>query len=425
MLFRPVRCIPVVFCWSLLVARSGRAAPPRLTLDDALASMQRQSPAVLAAALRVRAARADVTTAGLWPNPTLQAGVGNFAVGRTNPRGLGVGDTVVSQVGIAQELVLWGKRGAAVDAATARVAQADAERADVLRAAETAVRQGFFDVLVGTERLRLAEDDLRRYRETVRLSEARAHDGDISPAEMDKVALELRTFERAVDDARDDRRTAVTTLLPLLGLNADDLDAAGQLTVPGMPGNTDDLVAGALARRPDLRAAQAAATAATAHLRLAHAEAWPNPTVGLQYTHSEFQVSGDLPDQIGVNVSVPLPVLNRNQGEIARADAERDIAAREIDRLQFEIPQQVRRAVAEYETLRARVARYREQFLQQAEHARTAAEASYREGAISLLELLEAERTALQTQRDHLDALRAQYAAWTAVRQSAAVGDDE
>src|SRR5207249_1444345 len=228
--------------------------------------LRRQNPELLAGALHVRAAHGDVVTAGLLPNPTLSAGVGNFPLGRTNPSGIGVGDTVVSQVGLEEEILLPGKRGA-------------------------------------------------------RLAAAR-------------------------------RREAVATLLPLVGVDAADVQPVGELALPPPPAGVEQLVSEALARRPDLEAAERAREAAEAALRLARAERWPNPTLGVQYTHSEFQVSGDLADQVGTSVSVPLPVFNRNQGEIERAEAEALIARREVEKLRLAIPQEVRSAVASYRIAR-------------------------------------------------------------------------
>src|SRR5437667_78754 len=162
---------------------------------------------------------------------------------------------------------------------------------------------------------------------------------------------------------------------------------------------------GSCLRRPDLTAAERAAEASEAALRLARAERWPNVTVGMQYTHDEFQVAGNLANSLGANVSLPLPLVNRNQGEIQRAEAEALIARREVQKLRLGIPQEVRTAVTSYTVAGERVRRFEQAFLRQSEDARRAAEVSYREGAISLLEFVEAERTFIQTQRDHLDAL--------------------
>src|SRR5206468_6625545 len=215
--------------------------------------------------------------------------------GRTNPSGIGVGDTVVSQVGLEEEILLPGKRGARLAAARRREAAAAAERADLERRLAFELRARFVALLEASERLRLARENLEHYRETVRVSEARAREGDISRAELDKIALEQRGFEREVADAESDRREAVAALLPLVGVDAADVEPVGELALPPAPAGVEQLVSEALARRPDLAAAERAQDAAeAAALRLARAERWPNPTLGVQYTHSEFQVSGDL-----------------------------------------------------------------------------------------------------------------------------------
>ena len=390
-----------------LVVRPARAAEEtaQVTLDEAVALLRRQSPELLAGALKVRAAQGDVTTARLYPNPTLSFGAGNFPIGRTNPPGIGAGDTVNEQVGIGQELVLWGKRGERIAAAHGRMAAAGAERADLDRRLVFEVRARFVRTLVAGERLRLARENLTHYRETVRVSRERADAGEISAAEFDKIALEQRGFEHEVADAEVERRQAVAELLPLLGLDVADLVPVGELRLPAARTDTDTLVSEALRRRPDLTAAERAAEAAEAALRLARAERWPNVTVGVQYTHDEFQVAGNLANSLGANFSLPLPLVNRNQGEIQRAEAEALIARREVQKLRLGIPQEVRTAVTSYTVAGERVRRFEEAFLRQSEDARRAAEVSYREGAISLLEFVEAERTFIQTQRDHLDAL--------------------
>jgi cobalt-zinc-cadmium efflux system outer membrane protein len=392
----------------VLAVHSTYAAEPgalRVTLDEALAMMRRQNPEVLAEALKVSAAGGDTQTARLLPNPTLSASVGNLPLGRTNPPGLSADHTIVSQVALAEELQLWGRRRARIEAALGRQAEVAAERADLDRQLAFAVRTAFTALALADERVRLGHQTLDEYRETVRVSEARAHNGEISPAEHDKIQLEQRTVEHELDDADLARRQAVATLVPLLGTDAVDVEAVGQPPLPPVPDDAEPLVAEALARRPDLVAATRTIDATEAALRQARAERWPDPTVGVAYGHSEFTVSGDLRNQIGATLSLPLPVFDRNQGVIQRAAAEAMIAHHEADKLRLTIPQEVRTALKTYAVARARVRRFEDQFLAQSREARHAAEVAYREGTVGLLEFLEAERTYIQTARDHLDAL--------------------
>jgi len=401
--------------------RAAEPAPGSITLDDALRLMRQQNPDALAEGLRLRAAQGDVVTARLLPNPTLSTSVGNLPLGRTNPPGISAGQTVGAQVGLTEELQLWGRRSARLAAAQGREAATAAERADLDRQLAFAVRTGFVDLLLSDERVRLARQTLDEYAETVRVSEARARAGEISPAELDKIQLEQRTVEHDLADATLAHRQAVAALLPLIGATGGDLTASGDVVAPAVPDDVEDLVAGALNRRPDLVAARHAAEAAEAALRQARAERWPDPTVGLVYTHSEFQISGDLRDQLGATLSLPVPVFDRNQGAIQRAEAEALIAHHDVDKLQLVIPQEVRTAVATYTSATQRVRRFEQGFLAQARSARHAAEVAYREGTAGLLDLLEAERTYVQTLRDHLDARRDAYAAAFDVTRTAAL----
>src|SRR6185369_13988974 len=76
------------------------------------------------------------------------------------------------------------------------------------------------------------------------------------------------------------------------------------------------LTSRALERRPDLRAAGASRTLAEAEIAAARRDAYPDITLGVGYTHSAFQVSGDNPNTLGLSLSLPLPVFDRNQANI-------------------------------------------------------------------------------------------------------------
>ena len=91
-----------------------------------------------------------------------------------------------------------------------------------------------------------------------------------------------------------------------------------------------DLYRRALANRPDLRAADAAREKAEADIKLARANAWSDITPSIEYQ----RIGPD--NTIGVVLSLPIRIFDRNQGEIARtrADARRVEAAREAVAIQ-------------------------------------------------------------------------------------------
>jgi cobalt-zinc-cadmium efflux system outer membrane protein len=158
-------------------------------------------------------------------------------------------------------------------------------------------------------------------------------------------------------------------------------------------------------RRADLRAARATAEAARGALGVAEAEAVPDVTVGLAYSRSRAVAVGDNPASLGVTLSVPLPLFNRNQGAIRRARVEADRAARAADALEARIGQEVAGAAARYRAAAEKVARYDGGALQRADHALQVGEETWLAGDRSLLEYLEAERTWIELRGDYLDTL--------------------
>jgi cobalt-zinc-cadmium efflux system outer membrane protein len=180
------------------------------------------------------------------------------------------------------------------------------------------------------------------------------------------------------------------------------------------------LTALALEHRPDLRAAGAARTAAQAELEAARREILPDLALGAAYTHSDFTIAGDNPNTVGVSLALPLPLFDRNQAGVGRAQLDIRRAENEGARLRVEVARDVaeavRRATRATTLLRAyeggdesggtkTATRDTGGMLARAETALRVAERSYRAGAASLLDLLEAQRTFLQTSADYLRAL--------------------
>jgi len=158
----------------------------------------------------------------------------------------------------------------------------------------------------------------------------------------------------------------------------------------------------AMAARPDLHALQLAQARSVADLRLQEALGRVDYTVGAEYRRQQG-IAGRS-NSLGVFLSAPLPISNRNQGEIARAGAEREQADRLIAARQAQIAADVRSALHEYETTRDLVAAIERDLLKPAAHARDISAYTYKAGATTLLELLDAQRAFNDTMQSYLDA---------------------
>jgi cobalt-zinc-cadmium efflux system outer membrane protein len=395
------------------------AGPPGgLTLDDAVHVALERNRDVIAARLEIQAAQLDVVAARLYPNPTLSYSVGNLVLGKGNSQGgavrPGFADELVHSVGVSDVIDVWAKRSARIHAADLGVDHRRLEIEDALREIVYAVRSAFADLAREQNELRLAREIAGRYGETVRLSQARFRAGDISEAELRRVELEGLRYTNAVIDAELQLDLARQKLSGLMGLPS-AADLAPEVVEVGEPRRAysiDQLVTRALEQRPDVRAAGSARRAAEAQLSAAKREAYPDITVGAGYTHSQFTIAGDNPDTLGLSLSLPLPVFDRNQANIGRSALDIRRADNTLDRLQLVVRHEIAEAVRKADRSRTLLDVFDAGggaapggMLQRAETSLQVAEKSYKAGAISLLELLDAQRTYLDVRGQYLRAV--------------------
>ncbi len=392
-----------------------------VTLSEALGLLETQNPDALAAQLQVAEAEAEKVTARLYPNPSLSVDTDNIALGHTTPPGLSVGQTIGTTVRVDQLFVLWGKRPLRIASAEMGVASAQEQRRDALRLLRAAVKDAFYRCLHDQRQLAFAEDNQRRYEQVVALNERRFHSGDISEAEFRKIALEQLKYVAQTEDARRALAESQQLLGRLLGVGA-AVAAAGELAAPPVTVGADDALQAALENRPDWAALQRARERAQLDLRLARRERYPDVTLGVDYTNSQFVIAGDNRNTMGFGFSVPVPLLNQNQGDIAKAEVALRQAENDQSRLRLDVAQEVQTALAGYESAQRLRQTFESGYLEHARITLDAAEASYRAGAASLIELLDAERTYTSTQTDYLDALFASQSSLAALEK--AVGKD-
>jgi len=415
-------------------AAPARAASPSstgaLTMEEAVSIALSRNRDVIAAKMEIEAAELDVVAARVYPNPILAYSVGNVVLGSANDqmgalrRDPGAFGQLVHAVGIDEILDVWSKRSARTRAAERGVAQRRYLTEDALRAIVHAVRSAFADVLRAQSERDMAREIAARYADTARLSAARFRAGDIAEAELRRIELEGLRFNNAVIDAELQVDLGRQRLAALLGLGASAAALPGERLVEPEGRPTFDLprlVQRALEQRPDLKAAGAARIVGEAQLTAAEREVYPDLTLGATYTHSAFTISGDNPNALALSLSMPLPLFDRNQANIGRARLDMRRAENDVARLRLGVEADVTGAVRRSERARTLLASFEKPavpgggphdgtgdpggLLARAESALRVAERSYKAGAISLLEMLDAQRTYLDTRGQYLRAL--------------------
>jgi cobalt-zinc-cadmium efflux system outer membrane protein len=385
------------------------APGPRLTIDDVVALALRANPALRAKGFELRATQAGEITAGLRPNP-----VGTVLAEQLGNRATDPGQYTVN---VGQPIETGGKRRRRLESARAATRVTSWELADVRRQVTYQAKKAFNDALVAQATVALARQNLATIDDVLRVQRYRAERGDISELELSRIQLQRFAFERDLADAEQALRAAKIALRAVAGAEAipEDFDIAGALEYRDVPATREALLRVALANRPDLRAAEAAREKARADVNLARANAWWDVTPQLEYQH--IPGAGDT---VGVGVSIPIRLFDRNQGEIARTQAEVKRADALRDAAYVEALAEVDTAYAALRSERGKAQALRDTYLPRAQQARDTVEYAYRRGGLSLLDFLDAQRTYRETSLEYLRAL-GNY--WTAVyRLESAVG---
>jgi cobalt-zinc-cadmium efflux system outer membrane protein len=363
-----------------------------LTLEEALTLALQRNPGLQAQAQSVTSSQASEVTAGLRPNPQFQ------------------NDTTSATLGLYQEIEIGGKRSARKDSASSATAISQTDLADAQRILIRTIRQAFVGALLAKADLSLAEENLSSFRDVVEVNRVRLKEGALSGADFLKIELQSLQFETDLRDASAALETAKAALRQLVGRDLpEEFDVQGELRATPCDKSLDELQQIALTNRPDLMSAETGIQKAAADTRLAKANSYPDPTIGASLLHTgneiggpswfqPFYPKGETTNAMGLGVSFPIPLFNRNQGEIARARSEERRAEFLAEAARDQILQEVETAYAAFQSSRSRVRLYEETYLSLAKQARDSAEFAFRKGATSILDFLDAERTYRATQ---------------------------
>ena len=383
--------------------------PARLTLDEAVRLARERNPTLAAARNGVEVAEAQRLDARLRPNPAFSLMSDNYPL--FEPNRPNFFDNQQLTLRIDQELELAGRRRLRGESAVAGVSVAEAAWLDQARRLEFEVRRAYFAVVLAKADADVAQASLAEIDSVIGLNRSRYEVGEISGGELRRIQVERLKF---VDDlfaaqlALRNARSGLLALLnaPDLGVTFDvveTLDAGGSATPPPAaappPLDPMSLRAEALAQRPDLRAAQTQVQRADTETLLQRALRTPNMTVGAGYQRN-FGA-----DAFVFGVTVPLPIFNKNQGAIARAEAERRQAANLAVAAATDVLLDVQQAVNAVDVTRARVQYIEREYLQPARESRDIVLAAYRLGSANLMDYLDAQRAFRDTLRTYNRAL--------------------
>lgn len=394
---RSVYFIPMILILILLGETTGYSEEGtlRLTLNDSIRRARERNFAAAAARLNVGAARADRLSAGLFPNPLLS--FNNTFVDLQAPR---AGSQVAAR--IDQPIETFGKRRHRIEASEFAVASSDFQRRQQLRQLTFDVETLFFRILMLQKNLRLAEGSAERFKEILRVNTLRFQKGEISEAELMKVRLQQLDYQNDIVSIRLEIQEEERRLKELLVLDPSvPLELAGELQYEARSIDIEKLKEEAIRLRPDVQAVESDLRKVRSEARLARAMRYPNVSVGVEYD----TVGPDYHGLVGAGLSFPLPIFDRNQGEVRKADLHLQAAKLSLKEKEHQVLLEVEYACREVLQKRSQVSLFESQLLGDAVSSREIAERAYAKGGASLLELFDAERIYNTTLRNYHEAL--------------------
>lgn len=391
---------------TLLLAVASQSASaveqPLLSLDSALDRAFANNPELAAARWEIDIAQGARQQAGLIPNPVL-------SVDAEDTRR----DSRTTSVKLSQALELGGKRGARIDVASRGQELAALElerrrnqlRADVLDAYYTALR--------AQERTQLAGRSLALAERGVAVAQGRVNAGKASPVEATRAQVQLAEVRLELNRGQMEQDNAYRRLAMVTGAATSDFAGVQEQpqALAALPAPAQLL--GRLPETTELRLAEQEVVQREASLGLEKAQRIPDldVSVGSQYDASARERVNL------VGLSMPLPLFNRNQGNVLsaarRADQARDLRNATELRLRTE----TRQALEQWNTARGEVQSFNQTILPAAQRAVDSATQGFEMGKFSFLDVLDAQRTLIGARTQYLAALAQTTDAWVRIER--------
>ena len=358
---------------------SGTASP--ISLADLEQLALANNPTLVMASANVRAARGRQIQGGLWPNPT----IGYMA------EDIGEDDSAGQHGGfVSQEFVTGGKlrlnRAIGGREVEERQLLFDAQQLRVLND----VRLRFYDALAAQRRANLSEEIAELSQQSAVQSQQQFTAGQISENDLLQAEIEAQESRILADTASSQLAEAHRRLAAVVGVDHLDVSSLSGDLEDNIPSYSwDESHSLVLSQNPRLAAAQARVARARIALCRARRENVPNVEVMASVGHMDQ--TGD--DVAGVQIGIPLPICNRNQGNILSAEAELIAAQNDSRRIELELQDQLAMAYRRYVNAQQQVKRYRDEIRPRAQKSWDFVRQGFSQGQVGTLDLLISQRT--------------------------------
>ncbi len=413
--------VPVIV--SVFSSSLVRAEEPVLSLPEAI-EYSLQNNGDLKALREEKGIRdAGKVRAGLLPNPTLDVEAGTGAL-------TGSRDENNLSVGVSQEFPLAGKRDKRLTIAERELDMYRWQLADRERLLRDEVKTAFYDALLAKERVALADRSIVLNKQLLDVTKERLAAGDIPELEMNLVKVELARSEGARIDVAKAMLQNQARLWTLMGLSIGNQPViSGKIDADiSMAKSPADLKQLAMSNRPDIKALEAEKGRGDAETILAEAEKVPNLTAGFFYSHDQrTDATGTWEEKVrdnllGIRLSMPIPVFDKNQAGIQEARAKRSSSESRLTAITRNVEREVETAYVSYQNATTVLSLYKADIIPQLEENLKLTQEAYRLGEVGILSVIQEQKKFFEVSDGYLTALHDRQTAF--VKLESAVATD-
>jgi cobalt-zinc-cadmium efflux system outer membrane protein len=382
----------LVLAAMLVLAPALVSAQQALTWEQVKAKFEAANPTLKADALSVDEMRAAEITAFLRPNPQFTAATDGTQLARHD----GIWQPLAGTQAQGTFSYLHErdhKRELRQQSARQGTQIAASEHQDLERNLLFDLRTLFVATLEAKAVLDLAKADLAYYDNIIKISRDRFRAGDIAQIDLDRIELLRVQYESELQAAIVDLRTSKIQLLQLLNdrTPVERFDVTGNFDFSEELKPLEEFRQIALEERPDLRAALESIQQADTNHKLAIANGSTDPTYSGWYTWNPSFNNPNDQQTLGLSVSIPLRIFDRNQGEKQRTQIDIGRNQQLTEAVRAQVFSDVDSAYAQVESSVALLKPYKAQYNDQALRVRDTVTYSYEHGGASLMDFLNAQ----------------------------------
>ncbi len=388
------------------IAPPAHATYPVVGLPELIGMAVERNPRLAQVGWAVETARGRAAQAGLYPNPTVSM-TGDELGDRTGPGGIWTTPMVSQEVVTANKLSL--SKAATLKEVDQAMLAVITERYRLF----TEVRQNFFEVVVLQRRAEVLGELVGLAEKSVDNANKLLKAKEVSDLDVVQLEVDLERYRADLDATKKSVPAAYRRLAASVGFK--DLPYAPVVNdlETNLPDYDLDRVRSyVVGVHPEIRSAQIGVERAQLVLRRAEVEPIPNLTVSTGYTRQNQNRSDDW----NIGVGLPVPLWNRNQGNIHAAKAQVGEAVNAVGRVENDLVGRLAASFAAYTAAKKRAERYKSAILPKAEQSYQLSLKAYQGGQFEYLRVLQAQRAVAEARLEHLRSLSE---AWRAASEIA------